>query len=413
MRKGLIMAVKERERLKVVSLIKEGAILYQEGAEKLGISERQLYRSMERYAEEGDYGLIHRLRGATSNRRYRLKLQKEVKRLYGTLYPDYGPTYFTEMLEEHHEITLSVETVRQWLLKAGLWKRSRKGRPHRTRRDRRAAIGELIQFDGSHHKWFEDRGPGCCLLVAVDDASGNVFARFAQDESTGSVLTFWKEYIQTVGIPKEVYTDYHSVYHHPTEGETTDYGAVMAEMHVRCIYARSPQAKGRVERMNRTLQDRLLKELRRREIGTIESANRFLRKEYFAKFNARFGRVRSEDGRPLENHYRPSCYREEELEKLFSYRTVRRMYNDSTITLNAQWIQLLNTKAPIPVPRTNIYVRQYLDGSLHMFWDGGELGFKLLGKSPRPKQPRSNGHPPAEDHPWTRRPAIGRAKRLR
>ena len=406
----IIMAVKERERLKVITLIRSGQITVVEGASKLGIGERQLYRSLARFQSEGDEGLLHRLRGATSNRRHRLKQRNEVVRLYKELYNDYGPTYFTEMLREHHQISICAETSRTWLLKAGVWKGTRKGREHRKRRERRAAIGELIQFDGSHHFWFEGRGPECCLLVAVDDASGTVMARFATGESTDSVLRFWRGYLHSKGIPKEIYTDYFSVYYHPKEGGMTDYGAVMAEMGVRCIYANSPQAKGRVERMNRTLQDRLLKELRRAQISTIEEANLFLDKEFLPKFNARFALTCSADGRELKNHHRPCVYRHEELEKLFSYRTTRQVYNDSTITLDAQWIQLLSTNAPIPLARTKVDVRWYLDGSLHIFWEGGEIGFKLLTKASRQKTMRSNGHPPAENHPWLHKLPIGRSK---
>jgi transposase-like protein len=253
------MTRKERERLKVVEQINQKKLTYTDGANQLGVSERQMYRSMERYREEGDEGLTHRLRGATSNRQYPLKIRNTVIELYRSQYDDYGPTLFIEMLQEHNRIILGIETVRRWLLRAGLWKKARKGRRHRKKRERRGAIGEMIQFDGSYHKWFEDRGPESCLLVAIDDASGKVALRFVASESTQEVLSFWKQYMKAIGIPKQVYTDYHVVYYHPNSENKTDYGMAMKEMGIECLYASSPQAKGRVERMNRTLQDRLLK----------------------------------------------------------------------------------------------------------------------------------------------------------
>ena len=410
MEKVILMSLKERERLKVVDQIKVGRITYADGAKQLGLSIRQLYRSMERYCEEGDEGLTHRLRGSTSNRRYSLKIHRHVIELYRTDYDDYGPTLFVEMLQEHHSITLGVETARQWLLRAGLWKKARKGRRHRKKRERRAAIGQLIQFDGSFHRWFEDRGVECCLLVAIDDASGRVVLRFVESESTQEVLSFWKDYVETIGIPKQVYTDYHAVYYNPHGDKKTDYGLAMEEMGIHCIYASSPQAKGRVERMNRTLQDRLLKALRREGVSTIKEANHFLEEGFQEKFNARFAHTQGEDGIELENHHRQCVHTPEELEKIFSFRSERYVYNDSTITLNSRWVQLNSTKAPLPPPRTKISLRRYLDGTLHIFWQGGELGHQLLAKDHRPHK-RSKGHPPTQDHPWLHKAPFGKAKK--
>jgi Helix-turn-helix domain len=404
------MTKKELERLKAVEQIRQGKLTYNKGASQLGISERQLYRSMERYREEGDEGLTHRLRGATSNRRYTLKVHKNVVELYRSHYGDYGPTLFNEALSERHSIMLGVETLRQWLIGAGLWKKARKGRRHRKKRERRSAIGEMIQFDGSYHKWFEDRGPESCLLVAVDDASGRVILRFVDTESIQEVLSFWRRYVETIGIPKQVYTDYHSVYYNTRNENKTDYGLSMEDLGVECLYASSPQAKGRVERMNRTLQDRLLKALRQEGIDNIDEANRFVESRFLAKFNAQFVHPCGEDGIELENHHRQCVYTSQELDRIFSFRSERRVYNDSTITLDSRWIQLTSDKAPLPPPRTKVYLRRYLDGKLHIFWQGGELGYRMMPKYPRPEK-QIRLHSPGPDHPWHHKAPFGKAKK--
>jgi len=410
--KVILMTKKERERLKAVEQIKQGKLTYAEGSNQLGLSERQMYRSMERYRQEGDEGLTHRLRGATSNRQYPLKVRQNMIELYRSGYGDYGPTLFNEMLQEYDHITIGVETVRRWLLRAGLWKKARKGRRHRKRRERRAAIGEMIQFDGSHHRWFEDRGPESCLLVAVDDASGKVKLRFVESESTQAVLSFWKQYVEKVGIPKQAYTDYHAVYYNPSGEKKTDYGMAMEEMGIQCLYASSPQAKGRVERMNRTLQDRLLKALRQHGISNIEGANRFLEEKFEEKFNTQFAHSCGEDGIELEDHHRQCVHTSQELEKIFSFRSERCVYNDSTIILDAQWIQLTSEKAPLPLPRTKVYLRRYLDGTLHIFWQGGELGYRMIPKNHKP-QKQAKEHSPGQNHPWHHKAPFGRAKKTK
>jgi len=404
------MTKKERERLKVLEQIKGEKLTFSEGSCQLNLSERQMYRSMARYLEEGDEGLIHRLRGCRSNRRYPLKLQNGVIELYRLQYDDYGPTLFNEMLSENHKISLDAETVRRWLIRAGVWKKARKGRRHRKKRERRSGIGELVQFDGSHHKWFEDRGRECCLLVAIDDASGKVAGRFVESESAREVLPFWKRYVVKHGIPRQAYTDYHGVYYNPDSDRKTDYGMAMEEMGVECLYASSPQAKGRVERMNRTLQDRLLKALRRRGISDIETANRFLQDEFLDEFNARFAHTHGEDGIKLRDHHRQCANTSEELDKIFSFRYERNVYNDFTITLGNRWIQLTSDKAPLPSPRTKVDVRRYLDGSLHIFWQGGELGYRILPENHRPKK-RPRVYSSKQDHPWHHRPPIGKARK--
>ena len=406
MEQTLTMSTKERERIKILHQIKHGTMTKAAAATCLGISERQMFRLWSRYQTEGDEGIIHRLRGCRSNRGYSLKIRSLVGELFQTQYADYGPTLFSEMLEQHHRITVARETLRRWLMRKGLWSGVRKKRLHRKRRERRLAIGAMVQFDGSDHAWFEERGPRCCLLVAIDDASGRVFLRFVKSESTDSVLMFWCEYIQRSGIPREVYTDRGTVYYNAGDPQRlTTVGCVMQRLNVRCIYAHSAQAKGRVERSNRTLQDRLLKALRRAKIDSIDEANRFIDQEFLNDVNRRFAH---EDH--LDNIHRPCIYTSEELLNIFCYTWTRYVYNDYTITLHAQWIQLDRSAGSLPPPCAKVTIRRWLDTSLHIYWNDQELAFHLLNKRP-PSAPRPV-HPAPMDHPW-RTKQIGRAKKKR
>lgn len=388
----LTMSTRERQYLQVIGRIRHGDVTVVQAAEILGLSERQMYRLLHRQRKEGDQGLIHRLRGRRSNRGYGEEVEKEAVRVYREAYRDYGPTLFSEMLREHHHRTIDANTLRRWLKKAGLWAGLRAPRRHRRKRERRAAIGDLLQFDGSFHDWFEGRRPPCCLLVAIDDASGRVFMRFAESESLHAVLlTLWA-YVEHYGIPRQFYSDRGSVFfarHH----RQTDVARALQRLGVEMIYARSPQAKGRVERSNRTHQDRLIKALRREGISTITEANRFLEKVYLRRHNARFAITDH-----LPDVHRPCVGLD--LKNIFCFETHRTVYYDYTITLHSAFIQLEPSDAPLPPPRNSVIVRQWLDGSLHIFWHERELAFKRLAHRPPPK-PRQTYHPPPS-HPWHR-----------
>jgi transposase len=385
----LTMNTKERERLKVMHRIENTELTIANAARSLSISERQMYRILSRYHGEGDAGIIHKLRGTPSPHRTEPHIRKQVADVFRQKYRDYGATLFAEKLEEHHQIILSSKTITRILKSEHLYVPSRYRKPHRKKRDRRACIGELVQFDGSDHKWFEDRGPECCLLVAIDDASNRVMLRFAPSESTESVLSFWKAYCTTYGIPCAIYTDHGSVYY-DSKG-ITEYQRAMDDVNVECIYAHSPQAKGRVERSNRTHQDRLLKALREHNISTIEQANHFLETSYQQLHNTRFAAT----------HHIQDIHRTADginLDAVFCFRTTRCVNNDYTIMLHSQFIQLTNGDTPLPPPRSKVSVKRYLDGSLHILWNNNELNCTLLNHKPF-KQPK---HPmkPKSNHPW-------------
>src|SRR3990172_2318617 len=391
----LTMKRKEAERLKVISRIEHHELTVAEAAESLQVSERQLYRILKQYRTVGEQGVIHRLRGCPSNAGYASEIRTTVIRLYREQYSDYGPTLFAEKLELYHTVTVSRRTLTRWLCQASLWAGTRKKRPHRKKRERRCSIGSLVQFDGSEHDWFEGRGPKCCLLVAIDDATGRLMLRFAAAEDTGSVLCFWRHYIDRYGIPAEIYTDFGSVYHDNNNPQhLTQFGRALQRLGIKPLFAHSPQAKGRVERSNRTHQDRLIKALREHNISSIEEANRFLETFYTDQRNLRFALQET-----LTDIHRSAVGLD--LKNIFCFEETRCVYNDWTITFEAQFIQLLRSDAPLPPPRSKVIVRRWLDSSLHIFWKEQELSYKLLNSKPKPKA--QTLHRPSADHPWRKR----------
>lgn len=394
----LSMSTEERYRLKLLTQVQQRQMTYREAAEHLKLSERQVYRLMRRYQSEGDAGLIHRLRGKPSNRGQRHSIRQHVVGLYRQQYGDYGPTLFAEQLLSAHSIALDHETVRRWLRNDGITHFERRRRKHRRKRERRSAMGELVQFDGSPHDWFEGRGAPCCLLHAIDDASGRIFLRFAPSENSADVLATLRIYCERFGIPKALYIDHGSVFY--AENKLTDVGRAMRTLGVEMIFANSPQAKGRVERGNRTQQDRLIKALRRKNISTIAQANQYLKAEYLQEHNERFAHT---EGLP-DVHRSGAGY---DLTNIFCFQTERYVRHDFTITLDGEYIQLERSDAPLPPPRHIVTVRRWLDGSLHLFWHEQELRFTELQRKPRP---RKRLHvKPAADHPW-RHKQVGRAK---
>lgn len=398
MEKLLTMSKKEIKRVKVLEQIQKNQIHVIKGAELLEISERQTFRLLKRYREEGDQGVVHRLRGKPSNRGYPEVKKKEVIGLYRKKYKDFGPTFFTEKLDELHKIKIDHETVRRWLRENGEITSRRKSRGHRKKRERKAYIGEMLQFDGSHHDWFEGRSETCCLLHAVDDASSKVYLKFSKSENTQEVLQMLREYVEENGVPHSIYTDKYGVYY--SEKEKTDFHKAMDKLTVRCIYANSAEAKGRVERGNRTLQDRLVKEMRLRGISNIEQGNKFLKDFFIADYNRRFSITEE-----LEDIH--SSLNGENLDNIFCYETKRQVRNDYTISLKGNYIQLERSEVPLPLPKQDVTVRRYLDGSLHIFNMEKPLKFTELKTKPKKKIKIIKKAP--TDHLW-RRIKIGKAK---
>lgn len=387
----LTMSQKEVNRLKTISQIETKVLNVEEGSELMGISTRQTYRILKKIKEEGTRGIIHKLRGKKSNRGYPAELKKDVLKIYKTHYSDYGPTLFSEELVKNHKILVDHETIRKWLRAEAITTSMRKKRPHRKKRERRSCYGALLQFDGSHHDWFEGRGAECCLINCVDDSTGKVYLKFAVSENTQDVLlTLW-EYVNKYGIPRSIYTDKYSVY--KAEGKLTDFGRAMKELNIETIFANSPQAKGRVERVNRTLQDRLVKALRREGISNIAQANEFVQKRFISDYNSKFAvNLEVPDAHRITTGY--------DLKNIFCYKTSRQVRNDYTINLSGGYIQLLKGSSPLPIPKQNVTICQWLNGETHIYFNGQEINFTQLDNKPGKKGYKIHHLP--KDHPWRR-----------
>ena len=397
----LKMSIKELDRSHVLRQLLNGSMTIADVSEELGLSDRKCYRLQARYKENGDAGLVHQLRGRPSNHGYPYACREPILELYRTRYSDYGPTLFSEVLERDLGYIIAPETLRRWLLEAGLWQKARNRSRHRKKRPRRTAIGMLVQIDGSHHDWFEGRGPLCCLFVFIDDASNLTYFRFAPSENIVDALIALRRYVERFGIFAQAYTDKKNVFR--TEGKEGALPRVMRHLRVEMIYANSPQAKGRVERANRTHQDRLVKALRERNISTIDDANRFLEDEYIGAHNARFAHP---DGlvdvhRPVEGL---------DLDNLICIEEERAVHHDMTFQYHAVFYQIHPGQCDLPLPRQSVIVRQWLDGTLHAFWREHELIITACEERPA-RRPRAVTDP-GDHHPWRHTVPIGRAKRM-
>lgn len=394
----LMMSAKEQKRVDVLTVWEKAEATVLQLAQSMEVGERQAYRILQRYRREGIRGVVHRLRAQPSNRAKPKKVREKAEKLFASTYRDYGPTLLAEVLQKNHGVRVDHETLRRWL--AGKWVVGRKSRKHRKYRERRSAMGALVQFDGSDHDWFEGRAPVCCLLIAVDDASTRVYARLAPSENTYDVIQTQWRYCERYGIPQSEYVDRHKVYKAPKEGHQSQVARALAALGVTLIYAHSPQAKGRVERIARTLQDRLVKALRQQGISTMAEANRFLENEFLDEYNARFAHPEglADVHRPLNGL---------DVKNIFCFQHERVVRNDYTIQFEGRYMQLLNGPHGLPTPRSIVIVRQWLDHTMHIFYRDREIEFKLLKHKPM-RQPRIILRPKAS-HPWRRR-RVGRLR---
>lgn len=408
------MSRRERHRLEVFSRVRRGEITLVKASEFLGLSYRQAKRCCGRYREEGAKGLIHRLRGQPSNRQRNARQKQRILSLYEKKYADYGPTLAAECMAEDDRVSVPVETLRQWLLSAGLWRKKRRHRPYRQRRVRKEYFGELVQMDGSHHDWFEGRRGWAVLMVLIDDATSEVFAWFSEGETTIAAMEALSGYVERYGLPRALYVDRDSIYRCDRESTlaenlagkepTTQFGRAMEELDVEVIMAHSPQAKGRVERVNGTLQDRLVKALRREKISDLKGANRFLQEKFLAAFNRRFVRKAAQ---PSNLHRRVP--RGLDLGRVFSIREARVVQNDWTVRFENRWFQLAEIHQKLGLAGRSVMMCRRLDGPLELLYGGRELSYRELPAPPPRRQDeavaeiRSNqGQRPAAEHPWRR-----------
>src|SRR6185436_4649059 len=291
----LTMNNKERQRLKVMTKLNDGSLTQKIAAKQLGISTRQIKRLYKRYTADGDKGVISRQRGSISNNSLSIDFKDQIAELIKSNYSDFGPTLAHEKLHELHNYALSVTTVRNIMIEQSIWiPRSCVDKKIYKMRDRRECYGELVQMDGSYHDWFEGRAPKCRLLVLIDDATSDILSlEFVPCESSLAYFSFMRKYLLDKGRPLSLYTDRHAVFETTRSTDKsykkTQFNRAMEELGIELILAFSPQAKGRVERANGTLQDRLVKELRLAGISNMEDANDFLH-SFILSFNKKFGK---------------------------------------------------------------------------------------------------------------------------
>ena len=393
----LEMRPRELKRLHLIHQALEKKINQKQAAEMAGLSERQMRRLMKRIDQEGDRGILHRRRGQPSNRRLAEKVRQQVLRLFEKKYGDFGPTLASEKLGALDRISIHPETLRLWLRQAQIPYKRRKARAHRQWRQRRSCFGEMVQIDGSHHDWLEGRGPRLVLMGYIDDATSTVHARFYDHEGTRPALDSFSRYVQRYGIPLSVYLDKHSTYkatkapsiQEQLEAVTTSqsqFQRAMKELGVEVIHAHSPAAKGRIERLFQTFQDRLVKEL--------EHANAFLA-TYLPGYNQRFGVVAAQ---PADLH-RPLGARPD-LNSILCLKTQRHLNADHTVVHGGKRYQIEGR-----LRAARLTVEEHLDGSLHMRHQGRAVVYREIPPQPVKALYRSasrpNGAPiPAANHPW-------------
>lgn len=383
------MSQRERDRLKVMALVLEGKRTQPEAARLLKRSVRQVRRIQRRLEAGGDAGVIHRLRGHPSNRAKGDDLRLRVLARYQERYQGFGPTLAAEKLSAE-DLPVSDETLRNWLLKAGLWERKRRRDKHRQRRDRRECFGELTQADGSEHDWLEGRGPRMVLLVMIDDATSKTVARFYPGETTEGYMDLLARYVRKHGRMVAMYTDHDSVFCGECPDKKpakTQFARALEELDIGWIPAGSPQAKGRVERFNGTAQDRLVKELRLAGASTMDQANEVVDKTFLPWFT-RHCTVKPASS---NNAHRP-LHQSMNLASILSIQDRRKVANDYTIRLDNQVYQLL--KPALPGERGGwVIVEKRLDRTLHIRFKDAYLGYHLIGPADRtgalPPNPRS------------------------
>jgi hypothetical protein len=365
-------------RGKLMEMVKRGKKTLKEASLELGVSYRQGKRIYQRYLEGGDEGLIHKNTGKPSNNRTDAETVAKALKLYDEVYSDFGPTLAAEKMKERDGLEIGVSTLRRELIKSGQWEASGNGREHRSRRAPRERFGELVQFDGSPHDWFEGRRGRCCLITLIDDAKKERLSQFFEEETMFGAMKVLKLWIERYGIPESLYCDRKNAFvltREPTETELlkgitkpmSHFGRACKKLGIEVIPANSPQAKGRVERNHGVDQDRMVKELRLAGISTIEEANKFLLEYYLPKMNAKFGRPAksSEDAHvPLGGI---------DLDSILCMEFERKVGNDYIVRFECRLFQILPKAKVKPRPKDSVTVQVRMDHSVRIIWKNQPL----------------------------------------
>ncbi|HEX9898690.1 MAG TPA: ISNCY family transposase [Candidatus Methylomirabilis sp.] len=408
------MSARDRDRLQVLHEVGKGQLTQQEAGEQLGVTERWVRKLVARMRQEGDGGILHRLRGRASNRKIPEKTRQKAVKLVQGKYRGFGPTLASEYLAEREGITVSKETLRQWLLEAGVWKRKkRRVEEVHEWRPRRSCRGELVQWDTSEHDWLEGRGEKLYLIAMIDDASSRLLARFVPHDSTAENLRVLRTYLQRWGRPVAFYTDKAGLFqvHRPASREEqlageearTQIGRALEELGIERIAAHSPQAKGRVERCFGTLQDRLVKGLRVAGARTREEANAYLEGEFLPEWEQRFT---VEPRNPSDAHRR--LQREHNLAAILSQVESRVVANDYTLRFQGQSYRVAREGITAGLRGSRVRVERRLDGTMAVRFRGRYLAIARCEAkaetetSPRARPEKPKGKPERKGQPHRR-----------
>jgi transposase len=422
------MSTSELKRAGVLARVAAETLTLKSAAVLMEVSYRQAKRLYGRYRARGAKGLKHRSAGRASNRAAPRRLRTRALTLIREKYSGgagerFGPTLAAEHLASEDGVMVDHETLRRWMLAAGLWSRVRKRSPHRRRRERMAHFGELVQLDGSFHPWFEDRGPQSCLLTLVDDATGRSLGRFGAQETIWAAVAVLRRWIDQYGIPRALYTDWKNVYvRRPNQEERetgaeplTQFGRMCAALGIKIIPASSPQAKGRIERNHGTHQDRLVKKLRRMQIADVESANAFLDTAYWADHNRRFAQAPAST-----DDFHVTVPRGVRLDQVFRLEETRTVSNDWVVRYDNRYFQIAR-QSHRPPARSTVHIYEAVNGAIEIRYrdrvvQWAEIPAESLiatraatlaaSQAPPPARPVTSATPPRRrpgaDHPWRR-----------
>ena len=415
----IAMSEKEIDRLRILHRVTDRQLTQVYGAKLLGITDRQVRNLLYKIREEGDKGIVHGNRGRRAANKMSTEMEERIGMIVERKYPDFGPTLASEKLFELDGITVSKEKARRIMIAKGLWKvRRKKKRGGHPWRERKPYFGEMVQFDGSHHMWLEERGDKMVFMGYIDDATNHIFGRFYEYEGTYPAMDSLSRYIKRYGLPRSIYMDKLKTYkatRQPTlyeelrgEGPKSQYQRALKELGINDIHANSAEAKGRVERLFGTLQDRLIKEMRLVKVKTIEQANEFL-DDYLPRHNERFSKKALKEGdlhRPLPD--------EVNLHDIFCLKDIRTINNGYIVRWRGR--RFLIDNASIAMRKRKIEVSEHFDGKLTFKLSGRYLKFheifepkplKIQSKKERVKVKRKGKYIPPPDHPWRRyNPAL-------
>jgi transposase len=424
------MSTRELGRVEVLARIRSKQLRIVDASQLMGVSYRQAKRLWKRYREEGAAGLKHRSAGRRSNhareRKFRKKVLQLVREKYGgALGERFGPTLAAEHLASEDGLKIDAETLRRWMLAEGLWSRERRRKRHRRRRERKEHFGEMVQMDGSFHPWLEERGASGCLIDMVDDATNTTWAKLGEQETIWAVADGLRAWIERYGVPLALYVDWKNLYKRKAtpkewlrgEEPVTQFGRMCASLGIELIAASSPQAKGRVERIHGTHQDRLVKKLRREQISSHAQANVYLEQDYLPEHNGRFARMAA---KPEDYHRRAP--RATELDRIFRLERERTISEDWVVRYENRFFQLARRQnAPA---EGKVLVCEGRHGSVTIEYRGRALPYREIPAPARPneyavkavgehqrRQPAKRKWTPPANHPW--REAILRSQQKR